>query len=91
MLVFSLHVPCSLRMCDSSLLSCLFLLFSFCFPLCFFWGGGCSSFYINHFNGPVLKANCPKTHVQGCVAPNPKKNAYKREKQQKEGGVKRTT
>ena len=25
-----------------------------------------------------LKANCPKTHVQGCVAPNPKKN--KREK-----------
>ena len=33
------------------------------------------------------KAKCPKTHVQGCVAPNPKKNAHKSEKHQtKRGG-----
>ena len=40
-----------------------------------------------------LKANCPKTHVQGGVAPNPKKNAHKRRKtpKQKEEGVKRST
>ena len=31
----------------------IFPLFSFCFPLCFWGGGGYSSFYINHFNGPA--------------------------------------
>ena len=42
----SLRVTSSLQMSDSSLLSYLFLLFSFCSPLCFFF----RSFYINHFN-----------------------------------------
>ena len=38
----SLRVPSSLQMSDSAWLSYLFLLFYFCFPLCFFffWGGG---------------------------------------------------
>ena len=50
----SLGVPSSLQMSDSSWLSYLFLLFLFVFRSVFFWGGGVySSFYINHFNGPV--------------------------------------
>ena len=44
----SLHVPSSLQMCDSSLLSYLFLLFSFCFPLCFFFLGGGGLFIFLH-------------------------------------------
>ena len=36
----SLDAPSSLQRCDLSLMSYIFLLISFCFPLCFFLGGG---------------------------------------------------
>ena len=41
----SLHAPSSLQMCDLSLMSYFFLLFSFCFPLFFLGGGGCIRLY----------------------------------------------
>ena len=38
----------------------------FCFPLCFFFGGGVHLFYINHFNGPA-----PLTKKQDQTTENP--------------------
>ena len=48
----SLDAPSSLQMCHLSLLSYFILLFSFCFPLCFFVL--CFLLFdIHHFNGPA--------------------------------------
>ena len=48
--MYLLRCKCVIRLC------CLiFSFWFFCFPLCFFFGGGRGnlSFYINHFNGPA--------------------------------------
>ena len=59
----SLHAPSSLQMCDLSLMSYFFLLFS---VLLFCWGG-VFIFYIHHFNGP---APMTKNMIKPLKAPN---------------------